>query len=342
MAMSLFVISKKLTITDITTRKCEIPSEILKYITLRNGQHSIQLMAADIRGKEWELHYYTRPRGRKCLVFTTGWRQFVEAKRVQVGDELVFSGHQVAAADHGEPEMQYMIQVKRPVIDACMLSSIILSLEAKFSARMDFEKFLKEFDVEPKNPSEAAIRRWRSAFSIVKNRRRRFRMRADLDKRSEADQKKLKIQCQEISICFAQIPTQIPYSTLPVLECDTLGSVVIQNSTIDHVRLPSEGQGNVITAQGRADDKSETGIGRLRRGQRWRQHGLDHVGLQRIEAANAKFSQVSFAVSGEQINSDEGRGLLSVTGKVFKSVVMGDSRRWRQCWVILSRLSGRF
>ncbi|KAK0602927.1 hypothetical protein LWI29_038299 [Acer saccharum] len=71
-------------------------------------------MAADIRGKEWELHYYTRPRGRKCPVFTTGWRQFVEAKRLQVGDELIFSGHQVAAADHGEPEMQYMIQVKRP------------------------------------------------------------------------------------------------------------------------------------------------------------------------------------------------------------------------------------
>ncbi|KAK3217917.1 hypothetical protein Dsin_011887 [Dipteronia sinensis] len=59
---------------------------------------------------------------------------------------------------------------------------------------MDFEKFLKEFDVEPKNPSEAAIRRWRSAVSIVKNRRRRFRMTADLDKRSEAEKKKLKIQ----------------------------------------------------------------------------------------------------------------------------------------------------
>ncbi|KAI9161368.1 hypothetical protein LWI28_016734 [Acer negundo] len=59
---------------------------------------------------------------------------------------------------------------------------------------MDFEKFLEEFDVEPKNPSEAAIRRWRSAVSIVKNRRRRFRMTADLDKRSEAEQKKLKIQ----------------------------------------------------------------------------------------------------------------------------------------------------
>ncbi|KAK4850308.1 hypothetical protein QYF36_005514 [Acer negundo] len=112
--MLLFVISKKLTYTDITTRKVEIPSEILKYITLTNGQHSKKVTAADIWGKEWELHYYTRPRGRKCPVFTTGWRQFVKTKRLQVGDELVFSGHQVAAADHGEPEMRYMIQVKRP------------------------------------------------------------------------------------------------------------------------------------------------------------------------------------------------------------------------------------
>ncbi|KAI9185456.1 hypothetical protein LWI28_007430 [Acer negundo] len=112
--MLLFVISKKLTYIDITTRKVEIPSEILKYITLTNGQHSKKVTAADIWGKEWELHYYTRPRGRKCPVFTIGWRQFVKTKCLQVGDELVFSGHQVAAADHGEPEMRYMIQVKRP------------------------------------------------------------------------------------------------------------------------------------------------------------------------------------------------------------------------------------
>ncbi|XP_006421285.2 putative calcium-transporting ATPase 11, plasma membrane-type [Citrus clementina] len=58
------------------------------------------------------------------------------------------------------------------------------------------DKFLnwKDFDVEHKNPSEEALRRWRSAVSIVKNRRRRFRMVADLVKRSEGEKKKLKIQ----------------------------------------------------------------------------------------------------------------------------------------------------
>ncbi|KAL5810528.1 hypothetical protein ACOSQ4_027096 [Xanthoceras sorbifolium] len=60
---------------------------------------------------------------------------------------------------------------------------------------MDLEKyFLKDFDVDNKNPSEEALKRWRSAATIVKNRRRRFRMVADLVKRSEAEKKKLKIQ----------------------------------------------------------------------------------------------------------------------------------------------------
>ncbi|XP_010921867.1 probable calcium-transporting ATPase 8, plasma membrane-type [Elaeis guineensis] len=58
------------------------------------------------------------------------------------------------------------------------------------------EEFLrKHFDVPPKNPSEEAQRRWRSAVGmIVRNRRRRFRMVADLDKRSEAQEKQRKIQ----------------------------------------------------------------------------------------------------------------------------------------------------
>ncbi|PNX69433.1 calcium-transporting ATPase plasma membrane-type-like protein [Trifolium pratense] len=47
---------------------------------------------------------------------------------------------------------------------------------------------LKDFELEPKNRSVEALRRWRSAVTLVKNRRRRFRMVADLDKRSEAQQ----------------------------------------------------------------------------------------------------------------------------------------------------------
>ncbi|XP_027349213.1 putative calcium-transporting ATPase 11, plasma membrane-type isoform X1 [Abrus precatorius] len=50
------------------------------------------------------------------------------------------------------------------------------------------ENLLKDFELEHKNPSVEALRRWRSAVSFVKNRRRRFRMVADLDQRSRAEQ----------------------------------------------------------------------------------------------------------------------------------------------------------
>ncbi|XP_057498810.1 putative calcium-transporting ATPase 11, plasma membrane-type isoform X2 [Actinidia eriantha] len=57
------------------------------------------------------------------------------------------------------------------------------------------EKYLrKNFEVDPKRPSEEALKRWRSAVWLVKNPRRRFRMVADLAKRAEAERKRQKIQ----------------------------------------------------------------------------------------------------------------------------------------------------
>ncbi|KAF7824633.1 putative calcium-transporting ATPase 11, plasma membrane-type [Senna tora] len=57
------------------------------------------------------------------------------------------------------------------------------------------EQYLRDnFDVQPKRPSEAALRRWRSAVSVVKNPRRRFRMVADLAKRAEAEKNRKKLQ----------------------------------------------------------------------------------------------------------------------------------------------------
>nr|POE71717.1 putative calcium-transporting atpase 11, plasma membrane-type [Quercus suber] len=57
-------------------------------------------------------------------------------------------------------------------------------------------KLLKDFELDPKNRSEEALQRWRSAVSIVKNPRRRFRHVADLAKRSAAVIKRRKIQEQ--------------------------------------------------------------------------------------------------------------------------------------------------
>ncbi|XP_062203119.1 probable calcium-transporting ATPase 8, plasma membrane-type [Phragmites australis] len=58
------------------------------------------------------------------------------------------------------------------------------------------ERTLQEqFDLPSKNPSEEAQRRWRSAVgTIVKNRRRRFRMVPDLDRRSRNEAKRRSIQ----------------------------------------------------------------------------------------------------------------------------------------------------
>ncbi|TKW07720.1 hypothetical protein SEVIR_7G325700v4 [Setaria viridis] len=57
------------------------------------------------------------------------------------------------------------------------------------------EKSLQEdFDLPPKHPSEEALRRWRSAVSFVKNRRRRFRMVADLDTRSQNEARRRSVQ----------------------------------------------------------------------------------------------------------------------------------------------------
>ncbi|PNX84170.1 calcium-transporting ATPase plasma membrane-type-like protein, partial [Trifolium pratense] len=57
------------------------------------------------------------------------------------------------------------------------------------------EKYLREnFFVQPKRPPEDALRRWRSAVSVVKNPRRRFRWVANLAQRADADQKRKKLQ----------------------------------------------------------------------------------------------------------------------------------------------------
>nr|DAD29591.1 TPA_asm: hypothetical protein HUJ06_031059 [Nelumbo nucifera] len=57
------------------------------------------------------------------------------------------------------------------------------------------EKLLEEkFDLEHKHPSQESLRRWRSAVSLVRNRHRRFRYTANLDKRSESEQARRKIQ----------------------------------------------------------------------------------------------------------------------------------------------------
>lgn len=67
------------------------------------------------------------------------------------------------------------------------------------------DKLLKDFEVESKNTSEDALRKWRRAVTIVKNPRRRFRMVADLAKRAAAERKIRSIQVSFLSLSFFNI-----------------------------------------------------------------------------------------------------------------------------------------
>jgi Ca2+-transporting ATPase len=69
----------------------------------------------------------------------------------------------------------------------------------------EMDKLLKDFEVEPKNTSEDALRKWRRAVTIVKNPRRRFRMVADLAKRAAAERKISSIQVSFLSLSFFNI-----------------------------------------------------------------------------------------------------------------------------------------
>lgn len=83
------------------------------------------------------------------------------------------------------------------------------------------ESFLKKnFELPAKNPSEDSQRRWRNAVGkMVKNPTRRFRMVPDLDKRSEAEAKRKKIQekirvalyVQKAALTFIDAANKIEY-----------------------------------------------------------------------------------------------------------------------------------
>ncbi|TXG65244.1 hypothetical protein EZV62_006519 [Acer yangbiense] len=107
-----FEISKVLTESDIKSNPV-LPTEIQDHmIPVMNGRDFLEVTAVDMWGHEWKLCYDT-----KGPFFTTGWSQYVDARGVQVKDELNFSGHQVAGAN-GELEMLYTINVTRPRHDS--------------------------------------------------------------------------------------------------------------------------------------------------------------------------------------------------------------------------------
>ncbi|KAI9186826.1 hypothetical protein LWI28_021376 [Acer negundo] len=110
--MPLFKFSKNLGKFDID--KLVLPEQTVEHMNpMMNGSHFLDLTVLDARSQEWKLRYHARPsEDKQGPVFTTGWREFVQTKCLQVEDELTFSAHQVRA-DDGSLKMKFMIDVKR-------------------------------------------------------------------------------------------------------------------------------------------------------------------------------------------------------------------------------------
>lgn len=65
---------------------------------------------------------------------------------------------------------------------------------------LSMEKLLKEFTIKGKHGSEQELSLWRNYVMPVKNRSRRFRYVADLDKRVEFQEQKAKIRVSDIFV----------------------------------------------------------------------------------------------------------------------------------------------
>ena len=103
----------------------------------------------------------------------------------------------------------------------------------ELSAEMEWlEKNLQEnFDLPAKHPSEEALRRWRSAVSVVRNPRRRFRMVADLVSRSQNEARRRSIQVLTLLYCLSLPLTSPPCSGLRfTLPCTVLHSHALISS----------------------------------------------------------------------------------------------------------------
>ncbi|WCJ33428.1 Calcium-transporting ATPase 1 [Euphorbia peplus] len=97
---------------------------------------------------------------------------------------------------------------------------------------------LKDFELEH-NPSDAALQRWRNAVSIVKNPRRRFRMVADLVKRSDALKKKRTIQ-EKIRVALFVNKAALQFIDAAA-QADTVGGLQAERKLSDEVRTAGFG-----------------------------------------------------------------------------------------------------
>ncbi|XP_050230479.1 calcium-transporting ATPase 4, plasma membrane-type-like [Mercurialis annua] len=105
------------------------------------------------------------------------------------------------------------------------------------------ESFMKNFELDNKNPSEETLQRWRDAVSklTVKNPRRRFRMVADLAKRAEALKKKRSIQ-EKIRVALYVKKAALQFIDAAVT-ADVAGGLPAESKVSEEVRSAGFGIG---------------------------------------------------------------------------------------------------
>ncbi|KAI9164806.1 hypothetical protein LWI28_002406 [Acer negundo] len=101
---------KRLTRSDIDHKKLAVPTSALPYfLGILQEKHYVDLPVIDWAGQLRHFRIYTRPEDiYKKPVFTKGWPQFVRAKGLREGDEVIFSVNQ-----DGDGRLQYRILVLR-------------------------------------------------------------------------------------------------------------------------------------------------------------------------------------------------------------------------------------
>ncbi|KAK4850286.1 hypothetical protein QYF36_005372 [Acer negundo] len=87
------IFSKLLTRVDIESPKLVVPTRALRhFMGILEGGHFMNLQVMDWVEQMWNFKLYTRPNGPyRKPVLTKGWAQFVRAKDLREGDELIFS-----------------------------------------------------------------------------------------------------------------------------------------------------------------------------------------------------------------------------------------------------------
>ncbi|KAF3444442.1 hypothetical protein FNV43_RR14134 [Rhamnella rubrinervis] len=88
---------KKLVSTDLN-QKLSVPSkkyrQLFPSLNNNDGRHAVEFEARDKSGAPWKFTCSIRKKGHpKPVINSKGWRQFVRAKGLKEGNEIIFSKH---------------------------------------------------------------------------------------------------------------------------------------------------------------------------------------------------------------------------------------------------------